>query len=85
MYNQNKTKKKLSRKALAFMISVIVVAVVLLTGLIMVLTKGKQIKDTLVVMPFTSSSDPTGLPARKCSASRWVAAPSLKSSGESAP
>ena len=57
MYIQNKTKKKLSRKALVFLISVIIVSVVLLTGLIMVLTKGKQIEDTLVTMPFSSDSE----------------------------
>ncbi len=57
MYIHNKTKKKVSRKALVFLISVIVVLVVLLTGLIMVLTKGKQIEDTLVPMPFTSDSE----------------------------
>lgn len=55
--NKNKTKKKISRKALVFLISIIVVSVVLLTGLIMVLTKGRQIEDTLVPMPFTSAAE----------------------------
>ncbi len=58
MYSHNKTtKKKISRKALVFLVSVIVVSVVLLTGLIMLLTKGKEIKDSLVAMPFTSDSE----------------------------
>lgn len=57
MYNQSKTKKKLSRKALVFLISIIVVTIVLLTGLVMLLTKGKEIKDTLVAMPFTSDAE----------------------------
>lgn len=57
MYNQNKTKRKIPRKALVFFISIIVVLIVLLTGLIMLLTKGKQIEDTLVPMPFSSDAE----------------------------
>jgi hypothetical protein len=57
VYNRNETKKKISKKSLAFLISIFVVTVVLLTGLIMLLTKGKDIEDTLVSMPFSKDSN----------------------------
>ncbi len=57
MYNQKKPKKKISRKALAFLISVSVVTLVLITGLIMVLTRAREIKDTLIPLPFAAGSE----------------------------
>ncbi len=57
MYIQNKTRKfKLSRKSALFLISTIIVFTVLVVGLIMLFTKGKEVKDTLTQMPFTNEN-----------------------------
>lgn len=56
MYIDKKTRKiQLSRKSILFIVSILLVFLVLITGLIMLLTQGKEVKDTLVEMPFFNS------------------------------
>jgi len=50
-------KRRLSRKSLLFLISIIVVLAVLITGLVMLLTKGHEVKDSLTELPFKGSQD----------------------------
>jgi hypothetical protein len=57
MYIEKKPKRRFSNKTILFMIIISVVVIVFITGLIMLLTRGKDIKDLLVKMPFKSSSD----------------------------
>lgn len=54
MYVNKKSKKKrrLPRKTIVFFSAVLLVFVVLFTGVIVILTAGKDIKDTLIDMPF---------------------------------
>lgn len=54
--NKKKRKRKFSRR-LFLLIIIVVVFVVLLTGVIMLFTKGKDIKDTLIKMPFGKDSE----------------------------
>lgn len=57
MYIEKKGKKRrLSIKTILFLTSILVVLVVLLTGLIMLLTKGREVKDTLEELPFSSDA-----------------------------
>ncbi len=58
MYVNKKTKKKsrLSRKTVVFFSAVSVVFVVLLTGIIVILTAGRDLKDTMKAMPFGPGS-----------------------------
>ncbi len=57
MYVSKKTKKKrLPRKTLFFLSAVVLVTIVLITGLIVILTAGKSLEDTIVDMPFAVSS-----------------------------
>ena len=56
MYLDKKTKRtKLSRKTILFLVSILVVLAVLITGIIMLVTKGKEVEDSMLSMPFTSS------------------------------
>jgi hypothetical protein len=57
MYIEKKPKRRFSNKTILFMIIISVVVIVFITGLIMLLTRGKDIKDLLVKMPFKSSGD----------------------------
>ncbi len=53
MYIEKKKKKrKIPRKILFFGVSVLLVLTVLIVGLVMVLTKGAEVKDSLTLMPF---------------------------------
>ncbi len=57
MYIEKKKKKrKISKKAILFITSILVVLAVLVTGLVMVLTKGREVKDTMAEMPFGSDA-----------------------------
>jgi len=57
VYVNKKTKKKrMPRKTIFFLGAVILVTVVLITGLIVILTAGKSLEDTIVDMPFGSAS-----------------------------
>ncbi|MDD5016615.1 MAG: DUF5711 family protein [Eubacteriales bacterium] len=53
MYKKAK-KYKLSRKSILFLISIFVVLIVLVIGIVMLLTRGKEVKDALITMPFTT-------------------------------
>lgn len=56
MYIDKKNKKRrISRKALLFITGIMIVLVVLITGLVMVLTKGREVKDTMTELPFRSN------------------------------
>ncbi len=58
MYLSKKTKKKrLPRKTVMFLGAIAIASIVLLTGLIVILTKGRELKDTLVQMPFGADSE----------------------------
>jgi len=50
-------KRKTSKKAILFLISILVVLAVLITGLVMLLTRGREVKDSLTLLPFTSDQD----------------------------
>lgn len=52
MLIDKKNKRRLPKKAVFFLTGILVVLVVLLTGLIMVFTKGREVKDTLKELPF---------------------------------
>lgn len=52
MYLNAKTKKRIPRKTVLFFSIILVVLVVFITGTVMLLTRGKEIKDTLALMPF---------------------------------
>ena len=56
MYIDKKSKRRIPLKTLFLLISVLVVFVVLLTGVIMLLTKPRDIKDSLIKMPFNKDS-----------------------------
>ncbi len=58
MYTNKNTKKKhrLSRKTIFFFSAIALAAVVLLTGIIVILTAGKDLKDTMKQMPFPAGS-----------------------------
>gem|GEM_PF-1476370 len=57
MYIDKKSKKRrLPKKAVFFLTGILLVIVVLLTGLIMILTKGYEVKDTLKQLPFGSDA-----------------------------
>lgn len=56
MYLDKKKKRRFTNKAIIFVAVSAVVFIVLITGLIMLLTRGKDIKDLLIKMPFTNSS-----------------------------
>lgn len=55
MYLNAKTKKRIPRRTVLFLSIILVVVVVFITGTVMILTRGKEIKDTLVQMPFSSA------------------------------
>ncbi len=59
MYNdkKKKRKRKAPKKAILLLISIVLVLAVLITGLVMLLTKGHEIKDTTVLLPFKASQD----------------------------
>lgn len=54
MYISSKKKKRMPRKTVLFISVLFIVLVVFITGTVMLLTKGKDIKDSLVKMPFSS-------------------------------
>jgi len=57
VYVNKKTKKKrLPRKTIFFLGAIVLVTIVLITGLIVILTAGKSLDDTIVDMPFGSAS-----------------------------
>ena len=45
-------KRRLPKKAVFFLISVLVVLAVLVTGLVLFITKRSEVKDSLIEMPF---------------------------------
>ena len=53
MYKKTK-KKRLSRKSILFIISILIVVTVFIIGITMLLTRSKDIDDALVTMPFTT-------------------------------
>lgn len=53
---KNKKKRKVNKKAVVFITSILVVLVVLITGLVMVLTKGREVKDSMAELPFGSDA-----------------------------
>lgn len=55
MYLNVKQKKRINPKTVLFLSAVFVVLVVFITGAVMLLTTGKDIKDSLIKMPFKSS------------------------------
>lgn len=57
MYLNVKQKKQINPKAVIFISAVLVVLVVFVTGTVMLLTKGKEIKDSLIKMPFTAEDE----------------------------
>lgn len=62
MYINNQKKKvKIPKKAIVFFVAILVVVAVLITGLVMVLTRGKEIEDTLQPMPFSSTDSYFGV------------------------
>ncbi len=52
MYLNAKTKKRIPRRTVLFLSIILIVVIVFITGIVMLLTRGKEIKDTLVQMPF---------------------------------
>ena len=54
--DKKKKKRKVSKKAILFVSSILFVLVVLITGLVMVLTKGREVKDTMTELPFKSDA-----------------------------
>lgn len=56
MYSDNRPKRRISRRTALFLTIILIVLVVFITGLIMILSRGKSIKDSLIEMPFTTSS-----------------------------
>lgn len=57
MYISSKKKRRIPRRTVLFLSVILIVLTVLITGTVMFLTKGKDIKDSLVQMPF-KSGDP---------------------------
>jgi hypothetical protein len=52
-----KTKRlRLSRKSLLFLVTILIVLTVLITGIVMISTKKREIKDTLTTMPFSTNN-----------------------------
>ncbi len=51
MYLEKKRKKRIPRKTVIFLITILVVVVVFITGLIMLLTQGRDIEDSLILIP----------------------------------
>jgi hypothetical protein len=56
VFIEKKTKRRFANKTILFMVIILIVLVVFITGLIMLLSIGRDIKDSLVKMPFTNSS-----------------------------
>ena len=54
---KNRKRKKANKKAILFLISILIVLAVLITGLVMLLTRGREVKDSLTMLPFTSDQD----------------------------
>ncbi len=54
MYLNVKQKKQIKPKAVLFLSAVFIVVVIFVTGTVMLLTKGKDIEESLVKMPFTA-------------------------------
>lgn len=57
MYLNVKPKRQINPKTVLFLATVFIVLVVFITGAVMLLTKGKDIKDSLVKMPFTAEDE----------------------------
>ena len=55
MYIDRKTKKRIPKKNFYFFAAITVVLVVLITGIVMFVTMGRDIKDSLVEMPFSNT------------------------------
>ena len=56
MYNSQKSKKRrLPKKAVITLASILVVVIVLAIGLVLLLTRGLEVEDTISTMPFSSS------------------------------
>ena len=53
MYKR-KRKFKLSGKSIIFIISTLIVIAILITGIVMLLTKGKEVEDALIDVPFST-------------------------------
>jgi hypothetical protein len=56
VYIQKKKKLKISRKSLFFLIGIFLVLVVLITGIVMFSTRGREVEDTLIDLPFSADS-----------------------------
>lgn len=54
--NNRKKKRRLSKKAILLLTGILAVLAVLITGLVMLLTKGREVKDTLAELPFDSEA-----------------------------
>lgn len=54
MYLNVKQKRQIQPKAVLFLSAVFIVVAVLITGIVMLLTRGKDIEESLIQMPFTS-------------------------------
>lgn len=54
IYKKNK-KKRIQKKKLAFLIIVVMSIIIFIVGLFMVLTKGREISDTMIKLPFASN------------------------------
>jgi hypothetical protein len=55
VYLNAKTKRRIPRRTVLFLSIILVVVVVFVTGIVMLLTRGKDIKDTLVQLPCSST------------------------------
>jgi len=55
--DKKKRKRKVPKKAILLLVSILLVLAVLITGLVMLLTRGREVKDSTQLLPFTADQD----------------------------